>query len=344
MTILETPAAAKPLPAAVDAIPLPLDGVTISPIGQPAAWFTVEHDAESLTIRPKRPLPRRCTIRPAALFHQQRGFPEVNAVMGRLNFANGATAAQTYRPFTRDPQRKLRELFLPVEAGPDDDWPNSAARWSNFQAVARRLLAAANVPWEGLSRRDVDELVEFIHWEEPFEACILHALTQWTHARGSCVIEIGSRRGRSLSMLAMALRGVRSDAPLISVDPHLDRPHNSAHVRLALRHIGEETRLVQFVCGSDQAARLIAKEAASLIFIDGDHSAPQVRADFRNYLPLLAPGGCLLFHDYGFGNHNGLPDAHPDVRQVLDAEVIGKPGLTPLLLSHTLFAFLKPAH
>lgn len=319
----------------------PLADVAVSPIGQAAAWFKVEREPDAVTIRPIRPLPRRCTIRPAALFQQDRGFPDVNVVMGRLVFANGSDAPQTYRPFTRDPQRKLRELFLPVEAGPDDDWPNSGARWSNYQAVARRLLSAAQIPWDGLSPREVAELVEFIHWEVPFEGCLLHALTQWSHQKGQCVIEIGSRRGRSLSMLAMALRGVDSDALLFSVDPHMECPHNQEQVRLALRQIGEEDRLVQFSCTSDRAARLIGKGVASLIFIDGDHSYAQVIADFRHYVELLAPGGCLLFHDYGFGNHNGLPEAEPDVRRALDAEVIGLPGISPLLLGHTLFALVK---
>lgn len=322
-------------------IPLRLDQTPISPIGQPAAWFNLEKAGEALTIFPNRPLPRRCTIRPAALFEQARGFPEVNAVMGRLLFPNGTEVAQTYRAFTLDPQRKLRELFVPMEAGPDDDWSNSAARWSNFQAVARRLLSVAKVPWDGLAPRDVAELVEFVHWEEPFEGCVLHALTQWTHERGQCVIEVGSRRGRSLSMLGMALRGVDSDSLLFSVDPHMECPTNRDHARLAMRHIGEEDRLVQFSCHSDSAARLMGRGIASLIFIDGDHSYAQVLADFRNYVDLLAPGGCLLFHDYGFGNHNGLPEAHPDVRRAIDAEVLGHPKVTPLLLSHTLFALVK---
>ena len=337
MTMLKTAV----IEQTVQPIALSLEMIPVSPIGQPAGWFKIEKGAESITLHPIRPLPRRCTIRPAALFQQDRGFPEVNAVMGRLVFANGSETPQTYRAFTRDPERKLCELFLPMEAGPDDDWPNSAARWSNFQAVARRLLTAAQVPWDGLSPRDVAELVEFIHWEEPFEGCILHALAQWSHRRGDCIIEIGSRRGRSLSMLAMALRGVDSQSLLFSVDPHLECRHNRDHVRLALRHIGEEDRLVQYSCMSDRAARLIGPGVASLVFIDGDHSHAQVLADLRNYVDLLAPGGCLLFHDYGFGNHNGLPEAHPDVRRAIDSEVLGHPGLTPLLLCHTLFAFVK---
>lgn len=324
-----------------EAISCSLDGVRILPVGQPAAWFSFERQDEAVVLRPNRPLPRRCTSRPAGLFQQDRGFPDVSAVMGRLVLPNGSTEAQVYAPFTRDPQRRLKELFFPVEAMPDDDWPTSAHRWSNYQAIAKRLLAAAEVPWEGLSPRDIRELVDFVPWPEPLEGCLLHALTQLTHERGACVVEIGSLRGRSLSMLAMALRGVGSDSPIISIDPHLDQPHNAENVRLTLRQIGEEERLVQINRTSNQACRILREKKASLIFIDGDHSFEQVLADFNNYRDLLAPGGCLVFHDYGFGSHNGLPDTHPGVRRMIDEHVMTSPDFRPLLLAHTQFAFLE---
>jgi predicted O-methyltransferase YrrM len=42
-----------------------------------------------------------------------------------------------------------------------------------------------------------------------------------------------------------------------------------------------------------------------LIFIDGDHSHYAVRHDFLNYSPMLAEGGCVVFHDiiprHGYG-------------------------------------------
>ena len=60
-----------------------------------------------------------------------------------------------------------------------------------------------------------------------------------------------------------------------------------------------------------------------------------------NYRDLLAPGGCMLFHDCGFGAHNGLPDTHPGVRKVIDECVMTAPEFRPLLLAHTQFAFLK---
>lgn len=321
--------------------PFALDDVQILPIGQPAAWLRVEQDGDTVAITPHEAMPKRCTIHPAALFQQDRAFPDVSTVMGRLVFPRGSTERQNYRAFSRDPQRHLRELYFPVEACPDDEWATSRQRWTNQQAIARRLLGAAEVPWDGLAMRDVKELVNFVPWPEPLEGCLLHALTQWTHDRGRCVIEIGSLRGRSLSMLAMALRGVQSDALLVSIDPHREEPHNFSHVRLSLRQIGEEDRLVQIRTTSDQVAPLLGKACASLIFIDGDHSYEQVLADFQNCRDLLAPGGCMVFHDYGFGKHHGQPDYHPGVTRTIDEHVFKDPAFKPLLLAHTQFAFLK---
>lgn len=324
-----------------EVIPCPLEDVRVFPIGQPAAWLSFEREDDAVILRPRQPMPRRCTIRPAALFRQDRGFPDVSTVMGWVAFARGSTEHQIYRPFTRDPQRRLCELFFPAEAMPDDVWPTSPYRWSNYQAIAKRLLLAVEVAWDGLSSRDLEELVDFVLWPEPLEGCVLHALTKWTAGHGKCVVEIGSLRGRSASMLAVGLRAAGSNSLLISIDPHVEQPDNLSHVRLALRQIGEEDRLVQIRRTSDQVCHLLGREIASLIFIDGDHSYEQVLTDFHSYRNLLAPGGCMVFHDYGFGNHNGLPDTHPGVRRAIDEHVMGAPGFRPLLLAHTQFAFVK---
>ncbi len=315
--------------------------VPVSLIGQAAAWFELVRDGSSVVVRPRQALPRRCTIRPAAMFRQTRGFPDVCTVMGRLCFSNGATQEQHYTPFTRDPQRRLVELFLPVEAMPDDDWQVSAARCTNYQAVTRRLLAAAEVPWKGLTPAEIEKFVTYVPCPEPIESFVLHALAQWTSDRGSCVIEIGSFRGRSISALALGLRAAGSDCKILSIDPHLDQPCNQQHVRNALAQLGEERRLVQFVGGSDEAAQVLRPGSASLIFIDGDHSYKQVVSDFENYRDLLAPGGVMLFHDYGFGAHTGQEDAQPDVRRAVDEHVFNTPGLRPLLLAQVLLAFVK---
>ena len=322
---------------------LPLDEVPVTLLGDAGGWFALEREREVLILRPKGPLPTRCTIRPAGLFEQDRGFPEANMVMGRLVFASGATQEQRYRAFTRDPHRKLRELFLPVEVAPNDDWPNTPGRWRNFASIVKRLCEAAGVPWAGLSAEEVEKLVKFVPWAvpEPVEGCLLHALAQWTHRRGLCVVEIGSFRGRSASMLGMALRGVGSRSLVISVDPHSTEPHNLAHVRLALARLGEEHRLVQIARPSNEAWRLLRPDSAALIFVDGDHAYEQVMADFNNYRDLLAPGGVMAFHDYGFGEHNGLPEAHPGVRPAVDEQVMPATDFKPMMLGHTLMVFVN---
>ena len=37
-------------------------------IGQCSGWFQVRRDGAALILEPRRPLPRRCTIRPAVMF------------------------------------------------------------------------------------------------------------------------------------------------------------------------------------------------------------------------------------------------------------------------------------
>jgi predicted O-methyltransferase YrrM len=319
-----------------------LNGISIGLIGQAGAWFELEREEGSVIVRPTRPLPRRCTIRPAALFHQERGFPDISTVMGRLVFANGATEPQRYTPFTRDPQRTLKELFLPVEPMPEDEWLNSSVRWTNAIAITRRLLAAAKVQWKGLPSDQIQQLVDYVHCTEPVESCTLHAMTQHFHKTGECIIEIGSFRGRSISALALGLRGVGSEAKIFSIDPHIEQPLNEQQVRLTLAQLGEQQRVVQYVGSSDDASKLLRPGCASLIFIDGDHSYRQVVNDFENYKNILAPGGCMVFHDYGFGNHSGQEDAQPEVRPAVDDHVLTA-GFKPLLLAQVLLVAVRVA-
>ena len=49
----------------------------------------------------------------------------------------------------------------------------------------------------------------------------------------------------------------------------------------------------------------------------------------------------MVFHDYGFGRHNGQVDPHPGVRQAVDQLVFSRPDYQPFLSVHTLMAFVK---
>jgi predicted O-methyltransferase YrrM len=318
-----------------------MDDVEVTVVGDVSSWFNLEKHGDSLHVCPVNPLPCRVTMKVAGMFRHEDGFFDINTVMGRLVFARGATEGQVYRPFTLDQGRRLHTLFLPAETAPHDDWHVSVSRWENCREMARALLAQAGIPWKGLQANEIDDLVKFVLWPEPLEGCLLHALAQWTHDRGQCIVEIGSFRGRSLAMFALALAAIGNDMPVISIDPHAGQPCNRDHVRLMLDQLGQGRRLVQVVQESDRTCRLLRQDSASLIFIDGNHEYDQVLADFHNYKDILAPGGCMIFHDYGYEPHNGVPEADPGVRQAVDRHVRGQDGFSPLLLAHTQFAFLK---
>jgi len=326
----------------VPAIGCALDDVAIHPLGGHAQYFDYNLGEDAIHIRPRSALLQRCSIRPMALFQHPRGYTEVNTVMGRLHFSRDTTTPAEYRPFTLDADRTLKELFFPVEAAPyDDDWMPGVQRWRNWETVAKHLLNRAKIEWRGLPDRRIDQLLQFQRWSEPIVPCVLHALAQAYHDRGACVIEVGSLRGRSTSLLAMALDDVGSEVPIISVDPHDNQPCNLDLVRVSLAQTGQEKRLIQMPYTSQRAAHWIRPSSASFIHINGVHTYESIAIDIEYYSHLLAPGGCIACHHYGWGKHDGQPELYPDVRRAVDELMFDHDMFRPLLLSHSLMVFEK---
>lgn len=50
----------------------------------------------------------------------------------------------------------------------------------------------------------------------------------------------------------------------------------------------------------------LAGEQADILVIDGDHHEPGIRADLKDYGPLVRPGGLIMLHDV-------VPEAYPEV-------------------------------
>lgn len=113
--------------------------------------------------------------------------------------------------------------------------------------------------------------------------CRLVAAVQPRHA-----LELGSFRG--FTAVAMA-RHLGDGGRLVTVD--IDPAHGSAYVGTPLA--GRIDRRVGTL------AEATASDAAGtydLVLIDADHRHDAVRADTEAILPLLAPDGWLLWHDY----------------------------------------------
>lgn len=138
----------------------------------------------------------------------------------------------------------------------------------------------------------------------------------------SLVIQIGPFRGRSSRAW---VDHMKPGGQLIDIDPWLPNRVN--------RYSGDEDfevykqnmadahtdgRCMFFRLPSDDGIEQVKGLAGEvdLVFVDGNHTAPFVRRDIKNYLPLVKIGGVFSGHDFG----------NPGVRAALK-----KMGLLPFL-------------
>jgi predicted O-methyltransferase YrrM len=118
---------------------------------------------------------------------------------------------------------------------------------------------------------------------------------------GSCIVEVGSYRGRSTSALAVGA----GDARVYAIEPHesfegvLGGSFGPADRRAFFENllrvgVVEKVRLVNL------SSEVVSKgwtRPVGLLWIDGDHTPEGVRRDFEAWEPFLRPGGTVAFHD-----------------------------------------------
>jgi predicted O-methyltransferase YrrM len=118
---------------------------------------------------------------------------------------------------------------------------------------------------------------------------------------GTCILEVGSYRGRSTSALALGANG----APVYAIEPHesfegiyggqFGPADRRAFFRNLLRAgVVEKVRLVNL---SSEVVSKGWERPIGLLWLDGDHTVEGVRRDFESWEPYLRPGGVVAFHD-----------------------------------------------
>jgi cephalosporin hydroxylase len=137
--------------------------------------------------------------------------------------------------------------------------------------------------------------------QQPAEAIALLSLLH--PSQPSCVVEIGTAHGGSLLLWA---RAAAPDALIVSVDLppwELDDPAE-LEKRQRIASVASSGQRLHLVRGSShdpavlaEARRLLDARPVDFLFIDGDHSYDGVARDFRDYAPLVRPGGIVAFHD-----------------------------------------------
>ncbi|MAZ48616.1 MAG: hypothetical protein CME65_08630 [Halobacteriovoraceae bacterium] len=118
----------------------------------------------------------------------------------------------------------------------------------------------------------------------------------------SVIVEVGSWKGKSTINMALA----NSKAKIYAIDPFTG---SQEHQHLAdhdidtfkaflknCRDFNVDGQITPLRMNSDEAVSQIEEEI-DLLFIDGSHEYPDVKADFENLFPKLKSGGVIAFHD-----------------------------------------------
>ena len=135
------------------------------------------------------------------------------------------------------------------------------------------------------------------------EAAELIRLAAMVHGE-SCVLEVGSYRGRSTTALALGVQ-MGGNAPIYAIDPHepfhgvLGGTFGPADRRAFFRNlvkagVVEQVRLVNL------SSEIVSKgwtKPIGLLWLDGDHSYEGVQRDFDAWAPFLIPHAVVAFHD-----------------------------------------------
>lgn len=115
------------------------------------------------------------------------------------------------------------------------------------------------------------------------------------------IVEIGSFQGRSTCALAVGLKMGRCKR-IHAIDTHRGLPGIFPETTLPILQANLRskhfTKNVTIHLGtSEDNARSWRGKSIGLLFVDGDHSYESVKCDYEAWLPHLAPGGFIAFHD-----------------------------------------------
>jgi len=137
------------------------------------------------------------------------------------------------------------------------------------------------------------------------------------------VLEIGSFKGKTTVFTSHAIEALELDKRLHTVDPYTneasevgcsDENIDSAYetFRRATDGLDNHEHVRAY---SHKALSRFEDTTFSLVFVDGDHTYEGVMADYRNYSPLLADGGIMVFDDYANPSWPGVGRA---VERIVD--------------------------
>jgi MMP 1-O-methyltransferase len=107
------------------------------------------------------------------------------------------------------------------------------------------------------------------------------------------IVEIGSWKGKSTICLGVGSRA-GSGVPIFAIDPHADYRFGDFKANIERAGVSD---LVTPIASLSQAAADGFEKPIELLFVDGSHEEHLVREDFEKWVPKVADGGWVAFHD-----------------------------------------------
>jgi hypothetical protein len=124
-------------------------------------------------------------------------------------------------------------------------------------------------------------------------------------AKGCCIVEVGSYRGRSTVALALGSQHGSNDVPVYAIEPHekfegvlgtsfSPRDRVEFFFNMLRTDCAETVRLIGV---SSEVVTKGWEVPLGLLWIDGDHRYDGVKLDFTCWEPFIVEEGLVAFHD-----------------------------------------------
>lgn len=132
--------------------------------------------------------------------------------------------------------------------------------------------------------------------------------------------------GAGVGTSGLALREAEPFATIYTLDTEVETPFGGMqNERNAFKDTGLELP-IQIMGDSAEIGRTWDKGVVDLVFIDGDHSKPQVEKDIRAWLPHIRKYGYVVFHDRGHPLFPGVKELidlyFQDRRPIIDVDTL----------------------
>jgi predicted O-methyltransferase YrrM len=166
----------------------------------------------------------------------------------------------------------------------------------------------------GLQYREIFGYLDIDGWLKPEEAATLYDLARGLPEERPVVVEIGSWLGKSSLVLGRALAHKRG-GELHCIDPFNAAGDDESRHKYGKRRDRLQGTLLDEFRANMREARVLDliriwqgysndfvsefTHPVDMVFIDGNHAYDAVLRDFRDWSPLVKPGGVLAFHDVG---------------------------------------------